>query len=112
MALGPDGAGYAVWQDSRGTSVDIYSSRRDPASGAWSANARVNDDAGTARQSGPAIAIDGSDNAYAVWEDTRNGATNSDIYFSERPSGSGLWGANAKVNDDTQTATSRRRRSG
>lgn len=103
VALGPDGAGSAVWPDSRGTSMDIYFSRRDPASGAWSANAKVNNDTGTARQSGPAIAVDGSGNAYSVWEDQRNGATNSGIYFSKRPSG-GAWGANAKVNDDTQTA--------
>ncbi len=104
VALGPDGAGYAVWPDSRGTSQDVYSSRRDQASGAWSANVRVNDDTGTARQSSPRIAVDGSGNAYGVWDDTRNGATNSDIYFSKRPSGSGIWGANLKVNDDTQTA--------
>lgn len=33
----------------------------------WGANLKVNDDAGTASQSFPSIAVDSSGNAYAVW---------------------------------------------
>ncbi len=66
-------------------------------------NERVNDDAGTADKRDPFIAVDAEGNAYAVWEDNRNGYYDYDIYFAYRPAG-GTWGANIKVNDDTGTA--------
>jgi hypothetical protein len=44
--------------------------------------------------------VDGSGNAYALWEDERNGG--HDIYFSYRPAG-GDWGPNHMVNDDAGT---------
>ena len=49
--------------------------------------------------------MDASSNAYAVWADCRNGNGNDnwDIYFANRPAGSG-WGANLKVNDDAGTS--------
>jgi len=100
-AIGVDSSGnaYAVWADWRNSDSDIYFSYR-PAGGSWGASVRVDDDAGTAGQYSPDIAVDSSRNAYAVWEDWRNG--DSDIYFSYRPVG-GSWGANVKVNDDPGT---------
>jgi len=62
----------------------------------------VDDDAWGALQTAPAIALDSSGNAYAVWKDFRNG--DYDIYFSYRPAG-GDWGPNVKVNDDAGTST-------
>ena len=91
---------YAVWQDNRNGNYDIYFSYR-PAGGSWGANVRVNDDAGTATQGYPSIAVDGGGNGYAVWEDCRS--RDCDIYFSHRPAG-GSWGANVRVNDDAGTA--------
>jgi hypothetical protein len=101
-AIGLDGSGdaYAVWMDGRNGDFDIYFSCR-PAGGSWGANLMVNDDPGTANQDYPDIAVEPSGNAYAVWEDDRNG--NSDIYFSYKPSG-GSWVANVMVNDDPGTA--------
>jgi len=103
-AIAVDGASnaYAVWPDKRNgdENTDIYFSYR-PSGGHWNANERINDDAGIAEQWGPAIAVDDAGNAYALWQDNRNG--NFDVYFSYRPVG-GTWGANMQVNDDAGTA--------
>ena len=100
IAVDAGGNAYAAWHDYRNGNMDIYFSYR-PASGNWGPNVRVNDDAGTAYQYYPSIAVDASGNAYAVWNDWRNG--NMDIYFSYRPVG-GTWGVNVRVNDDAGTA--------
>jgi len=60
----------------------------------WGANERVNDDPGTDWQDEPAIVVDSSGNAYAVWRDHRG--FHDDIYFSYRPAGD-TWGANERV---------------
>ncbi|MFQ6057808.1 MAG: hypothetical protein ACE5MB_02870 [Anaerolineae bacterium] len=99
-AIAVDGSGnaYAIWQDERSGEwmMDVYFAHR-PASEQWGSNKKVNDDAGTAWQLAPAIAVDAFGNAYAVWADSRNG--DLDIYFAYRPLG-GSWGPNEKVNDD------------
>jgi hypothetical protein len=100
IAVDPSGNGYAVWHDFRNGDADIYFSYR-PVGGSWDANVKVNDDAGTATQTEPSIAVDPGGNAYAVWTDSRNG--NADIYFSYRPAG-GPWGTNVKVNADVGIA--------
>jgi hypothetical protein len=64
----------------------------------WSPDVEVNDDGTAEDQDLPSIAVDPGGNAYAVWQDERNG-NDSDIYFSYRPAG-GDWGANSIVNDD------------
>jgi len=86
IAVDPSGNAYAVWQDGRNDNSDIYVSYR-PAGGTWGANGKVNDDVGSARQYRPSIAVDARGNAYAVWDDERNG--NLDIYFSYRLAGGG-----------------------
>lgn len=103
-AYAPDGAVLLIWHDFRpGSHADIYFSRRDPATGAWSANQKVNDDATNRTQRDPALGVDASGNVYAVWNDPRDGGKccNENIYFAKRtPGASGTWGANVKVNDD------------
>ena len=99
IAIGSDGAAHAVWRDSRVGNPDIYYARRDPTTGSWSANQRVND-VTTGEQAEPGIAVDAAGNAYAVWTDTRNGATDHDIYFSKRSASTGSWSASVRVNDD------------
>ena len=101
IAVDSSGNAYAVWQDYRTGNADIYFAYRAAISTTWSASVKVNDDTGTAEQSSPAIAVDSSGNAYAVWGDERNG--NGDVYFAYRPAG-GSWGASVKVNDDAGTA--------
>jgi len=109
IAVDASGNAYAVWGDCRNGSddPDVYFSYR-PAGGAWGANVRVNDDAGTASQGLPAIAVDAAGNAYAVWQDDRNGMSGGfgDVYFSYKPAG-GQWAANVRVNDAPGTASPR-----
>ena len=109
VGVGPSGAAIAVWQDYRASppvdpfaQIDIFSSRWDPGTGAWSANVRVNDVA-TGQQFKPAVAVDGNDNAFAVWVDRRNGR--SDIFASKRSASSGTWGSNVRVNSTTKFDT-------
>ncbi len=56
------------------------------------------------RQTAPDVAMDASGNAYAIWEDLRNG--NSDVYFAYCPAG-GAWGTSVRVNDDDGLAEQR-----
>jgi hypothetical protein len=98
-AVGSDGTVYAAWEDSRNGNTDIYFSSRNPSSGVWAAETKLNTDTGTTGQRTPSIAIDGSNNLYVVWADDRNGATNTDIYFAKRTGTT--WSANIKVSDDT-----------
>jgi hypothetical protein len=98
-AFGSDGTVYAVWEDSRNGNTDIYFSSRNPSTGVWAAETKLNTDTGTAGQRTPSIAIDGSNNLYVVWADDRNGSTNTDIYFAKRTGTT--WSANIKVSDDT-----------
>lgn len=109
IALGSDAATYLIWDDFRsGSHADIYFSRRDPTTGAWSANQKVNDDATTRTQFNAALAVDPSNNAYAAWQDQRDGNKTPDtnIYASKRSASTGAWGANVRVNDDTQGTSS------
>jgi hypothetical protein len=101
-AIAADGAGdaYAVWTDMRNGDPDIYFSYR-AAGGNWSANERVSQDPGHARQWNPDIAVDTAGNAYSVWQDDRNG--HYDVYASYRPADGG-WGTAVRVNDDAGTA--------
>ena len=107
VAIGPDGAAYLIWDDYRpGTQADIYFSRRDPATGTWATNQRVNGDTSNRTQYQADIAVDGANNAYAVWQDPRNGnkTPDPDIYFAKRAATTGSWGTNLRVNGDTQGA--------
>ena len=102
IALDTSGNAYAVWHGYMAGDTyfgGIYFAYR-PAGGSWGASLRVSD-AGGASQEVPAIAVDATGNAYAVWQDSRN--NNCDIYFAYRPAG-GSWGANMRVNDDTGSA--------
>ncbi len=100
IAVGADGASYLIWDDARLGNADIEFAKRDPATGVWGANVKVNDDTGTRIQQNPAIALDSTNNAYAVWQDERNGAGKADIFFSRRTA-AGVWSpTNLKVSDD------------
>jgi hypothetical protein len=91
---------YAVWQDWRYDDPDVYFSFR-PAGGNWRPGELVSDDPTDAIQYPAALAIDGAGNAYALWTDAR--ISDTDIYFSEKPSG-GAWSPNEQVNDDAGSA--------
>jgi hypothetical protein len=96
IAVDPAGNAYAIWRGARldFEEHDIYFAHR-PANGVWGENVMINDDDGDFYQNNPAIAVDTSGNAYAVWEDDRENGP--DIYFSYRPAG-GAWEQNLLIN--------------
>lgn len=107
VSIATDNAGdiYAAWMDSRNGGNDIYFSKGSlGASPVFGADVRVDDATATpSEQMYPAIAVDSSGNAYAAWQDYRNG--NADIYFARADSPGYVFGANVRV-DDTGTGAS------
>ena len=103
-ALGPDGTAYCVWEDSRSGNADIEFAQRNPSTGVWSGEMKLNTDTGSKAQTTPAIAVDGAGNLYVVWADERNtvSTANTDVYFTKR-SGS-TWSANTMLNADATTS--------
>jgi hypothetical protein len=83
VAVAPDGTVIAVWTHSDGSIYRVQSANRSP-SGPWSATQTISD-AGAAA-SGPAIAVDSSGNALAVW--TQSDGTNLRIRAAFKPAGS------------------------
>lgn len=103
IAVDPAGNTYAVWLDNRNNidppKWDIHFSFR-PRGGIWSANKRVNDRPGLARDA-PSIAVDDDGNAYVVWaDDGDNLRSSAGIYFAHRSPG-GTWSSNSRVSDTT-----------
>jgi RHS repeat-associated protein len=103
IGLGADLASYLIWDDARDGNANIYFDRRDPLTGLWqTTDVKVNTDTGTRIQLNPVLSLDSASNAYAVWQDERNGAGKPDIYYSKRtcaPTCAWLT-PNLKVNDD------------
>jgi hypothetical protein len=98
-----------VWTDYRNgpSDPDIYAQKLNSAGEAqWgSDDVKVNQDSGTDNQDWPDIDIDSNGNAFVVWEDDRNGATNYSIYAQMLNStGDAQWGSSDKrVNRDTDS---------
>ena len=103
-SIAMDGSGnfVIVWQDYRSGNYDIYFQRYSSNGEAIGVNTKANDDAGTASQWDPSIAMDGSGNFVIVWVDYRNG--NSDIYYQRYNSSGVAEGVNTKADDDAGTA--------
>lgn len=92
---------YLAWRDSRGGDENIYfASSTDGVT--WSANRRVNDDAGSADQAHPSLAIDNLGHLHLAWQDRRNG--HYDIYYAASTGGGATWSTNERVNQDAGSA--------
>lgn len=103
-----DGAGtiYVAWTDSRNaiTAPDIYATRSTNAGLSFTAEGKVNNDAGSASQTGPTLAANGG-KVVASWTDTRTtGSTGWDVYASSSIDGL-TWSTNMKVNDESLAST-------
>ena len=93
---------YAVWTDYRDTNTgpDIYATRSSNAGASFSANSRVNNEAGAILQGSPSVTAKAGF-AYAAWSDERTrGSTSRDIYEASSPDGA-AWNPNVRVNDDS-----------
>jgi len=81
-SISMDGIGdfVVIWQDFRNSNWDIYFQRYTNTGTTLGNNVKVNDDAGTAYQKVPTISREAAGDFVIVWEDYRNGQTNSDIF--------------------------------
>jgi hypothetical protein len=101
VAMNGSGNAVVTWQDFRNGPYDIYAQRYDPLGNPQGSNLKVNDDAGTASQYNPAVAMANSGNFVITWQDYRNG--DFDIYAQMYQSDGSPLGSNFKVNDDVGT---------
>jgi RHS repeat-associated protein len=102
LTMGADGTAYAIWQLSLEPDQDIFFSLRDPSTGAWTAQQRVNN-VTAGQQTSPDIGVDGAGNAYAVWTDLGTGDRN--VFFSKRSAATGTWSPSVRINDDPPNKT-------
>ena len=98
LAVGSDGVAYLAFTGWGGsvTQSDIFFTKSSDGR-TWSVPVRVNNDAGGASQSEPALALDSANAIYIAWTDTRNG--NNDVFFSKSTNGGLSFFANVRVND-------------
>ena len=81
VAYEPNGQPWVVWEKHNGeltAPADIYAAKWDGA--AWGTATRIDKAPDGKRAGKPAVAINTNGSAFFVWEDARNGVTNSDIY--------------------------------
>ena len=100
LAVGADGSIHVVWQDDRNGDSDVYFSKSIDDGLTFSADVRVNDDAGATNQDLPSIAVGAGGNIYVVWRDWRNG--NSDIFFSKSTDGGSTFGDGILNDNDVE----------
>ena len=105
MAVAANGTTYVVWEDYRnarpgGTpngNMDIMFSRSSDGGVTWSAARRLNDDATTARQWMPDLAIDPSGGIHVAWMDQRESTRH--VYYVSSMDGGTTWAPNLRVTD-------------
>src|SRR3989339_573504 len=104
-SIAMDGTGNFViaWMDYRSGNNDIYFQRYSSNGTVLGVNTKVNDDAGTAGQAYPSIAMDGIGNFVIAWIDARN--SSDDIYYQRYNSIGITQGVNVKANDDLGTTS-------
>lgn len=94
---------HLVWVDTRGGNNDIFYKEYVPGVGWDAIDTQVT--LNTSSQIQPYVDADPRDNVYAVWTDLRNGASNPDIYYDSRLSGT--WTGNfSLVGAGTDTTNS------
>lgn len=98
IAIDSSGNGLAVWHQYDGTRYNIWANRFTFASGSWGTAALIEtDNAGHALN--PQIAIDGSNNAFAVWY--QHDGTRYNIWANRY---SGSWGTSQLIESDNGEA--------
>jgi len=100
LAVDDRGNTHAIWADGRNEGIDIYAAYR-PAGGAWQANVRLTGD-GAGNHRRPVVAVDGSGNAYAAWQEFRKCGEDQavgSIRFAVRPA-AGAWQPSVIVRED------------
>ncbi len=96
MVVAPDGTIYISWQDHATGNDDIVVARSTNGGTTWSDPVRVNDDAGTARQWMPDLAVDPWGGLHVAWEDDRTPGYHN-IYYANSTNGGVTFGPNVLV---------------
>jgi hypothetical protein len=102
VAVAADGSFLVIWQDPRNGDLDIYGQWYTAAGIPIDVNFRINDDASTAPQMTPDLAVDGSGIYVVTWRDRRDG--NEDIYAQRYAADRSPIGGNFRINDDISVA--------
>lgn len=98
LAVDRSGTVYLAWHDFRKGDQDIYFSMSADGGKTFSRNIRVNDDAGTAGQFNPSLAVDDTGAVHLAWHDLRN--EDADIYYAMSRDRGVTFSRNVRVNDD------------
>ena len=93
IAVAPSGHVFVAWLDMRNDLGDIYLTQRDPESGEWSPNIRLNTGP-DGRQASPTLAIDNDGTVIVAWYDEHDGAT---IHSSTLAPSMSEWTADVRV---------------
>lgn len=104
LAVTSSGGLYVAWKDQRedGQNNIYFASSIDGGASWTEPNVRINTDPDTGNQREPALAVDSTGAVYAVWQDTRNGTGDGDIYFAKSTNGGTTWThPNVRVSTDT-----------
>jgi len=110
MATDPTRPGYVYvvnaddpTNDASGDNGDIIFARSTNFGASWGAPVKLNDDAGTASQVFPWIAVTGGGNVGVIWYDARNasGSNTTDVYGTFSSDGGGSFQPNFRVTDVT-----------
>ena len=101
--IGVDGGGnlVAAWIDARTSPARVRVARK-PAAGAWSASIEISPSPANVQSLALSVRPDGF--AWAVWGDTRAGATNQDIWGSRYDPSLNAWSASVRLDDDPGTS--------
>jgi subtilisin family serine protease len=94
LAIGPDGAIVALWEDDRNGTPDIFWSQLPFGASSWRPASRVHGDS-VGLQTQPAIAVDTAGNFFAVWVDRRG--SQGAIVMARLAAGSTTWGSPSVV---------------
>ncbi len=86
---------YIAWEDMSSGNLDIYFSRSTDGGLTFFNSIKVNNDGGTAIQSGPSVAVGPDGTMYVAWADYRGG--DSDIYFAKSTNNGLSFGSNNRV---------------
>jgi len=91
---------HIAWEDSRNGDYDIYYARSVDGGLTFSANQRVNDDAGQEEQFDPAIVVGPDGTLHLAWQDGRD-SMGYDIYYARSTDDNTTFSPNTRVNDET-----------
>ncbi|UCH90164.1 MAG: exo-alpha-sialidase [Thermoplasmata archaeon] len=104
---------YLVWHDMRNGDFDIYFSKSTNSGQTWGDGVNNNNDIrvddtdrnlnytdNETLQKYPDIAVDSAGVIYVIWQDTREGRSDSDLYMAKSSDGGNTFGDNFRVDDN------------